>query len=225
MGAAATQPSASRSVGVQSSGQIFFYSNVGNPIGHNNPPLVRPSTLVMFEDGSWEIINLHWSGWGSTVARATGVVSASNCNPNCASGKRKRSPAQLTVSHPKILLGRKVYSCFQLTIPATPKANQHDCIKRSGSLYGYAPAGQPSPNGTPAPKTDVRFYTPSRNISCEMFDNGTSQSDVSCDMQQPQAITQLAASGQVTICQHRPLNRCTGNFGEGPAFLSPTAPP
>jgi hypothetical protein len=22
----------------------------------------------------------------------------------------------------------------------------------------------------------------------------------------------------VAICQHRPQNRCTGNFGEGPAF-------
>ena len=121
----------------QAADQIFFYGNAGNPTGVNNPALVRPSVMVMFEDGSWLITNLHWSGWGSSTAHATGISSASSCKPNCAAGQRTHNPAQLTVSHPQNLHGREVYGCYQLTIPATPKANQHACIGRAGSLYIY----------------------------------------------------------------------------------------
>jgi hypothetical protein len=205
---AAAQPS-----GGHASGQIYLYANVGNPIGQLNPPLVKPSTLVEFEDGSWEIVDLRWSSWGANVAHATGVSSSSNCKPNCSGGRRTHYAAQLTLSHPQILLGRRVYGCFQLTIPATPTANQHMCIKRVGSLYIYSSVRKTSP---PAATTDARFYTPSRNISCELFDDGSSKADVSCLMRSPQAITHLSATGRATICQHRPQNRCTGNFGEGP---------
>jgi hypothetical protein len=126
---------------VQSAGKIYFYANVGNPMPGTkfspNPPLIRPSTLIEHEDGSWLIVNLRWSGWGGSTARATGISSASSCNPNCADGARTQDPATLVVSKPKRFLGRTVYSCFRLTIPAAPKANQHECIGRSGGLYTY----------------------------------------------------------------------------------------
>jgi hypothetical protein len=50
----------------------------------------------MFEDGSWVLEDLHWGGWGSKTARAAGISSASNCVPNCATGKRTKRHATLT---------------------------------------------------------------------------------------------------------------------------------
>lgn len=123
--------------------KIYFYANVGNPMPGSkfmpNPPRVRPTTLIEHEDGSWVIAGLKWTSWGGTSARATGISSASSCNPNCAAGTRTQDPATLVVSKPKRFLGRSVYSCFRLTIPAAPAANQHECIGRSGSLYTYHP--------------------------------------------------------------------------------------
>jgi hypothetical protein len=73
---------------------------------------------------------------------------------------------------------------------------------------------KPKPSSS---KTDVRFYTPSGNIACEMIDNGASQSGVGCIMQSPPAIARLAASGHISICQHQGL-RCTGNLGDDPSI-------
>ncbi len=137
-----TTPAAARPHGASVQG-ISFYANVGNPMPGTkfmpNPPRIRPTTLIEHEDGSWLIGSLKWNSWGGSSARASGISSASSCNPNCADGTRTSDPATLVVSTPKRFLGRTVYSCFRLTIPAAPKANQHMCIGRSGSLYTYHP--------------------------------------------------------------------------------------
>ncbi len=132
------QPSAAPSSPAPSAGALAFYSSIGNPINDPqlpNRPVVRPSGLLLFQDGSWFLKNLRWSGWGSSVAHATGTSSAKS-----PAGTYKNSPAQLTLSQPKVLFGHKVYSCYQLTIPATPAANQHECIAPGGGgLYLYQP--------------------------------------------------------------------------------------
>ena len=46
-----------------------------NP-GH--PARVDP----LFADGSWDLESLSWTGWGTSVARATGISSASNGIPD-----------------------------------------------------------------------------------------------------------------------------------------------
>ena len=61
-------------------GQIAFYGDIGNAVNspfRENPLLVRPSTLLLTEDGSVALIHLRWSGWDKIVARATGNWSAS----------------------------------------------------------------------------------------------------------------------------------------------------
>jgi hypothetical protein len=112
--------------------KIYFYANVGNPMPGSkfmpNPPRIRPTVLIEHEDGSWVIANLKWSSWGGSSARATGISSASSCNPNCADGARTQDPATLVVFKPKRFFGRTVYRCYRLTIAAATKANQHACI-------------------------------------------------------------------------------------------------
>lgn len=200
------------------SNQIYFYANLANEINSQSRPVVRPSVVFLRYDGSIVVKGLHWSSWGGSVARATGVYSASNCNPSCATGKRTNRVAKVSVSHPEVVVGHKVYGCFQLTVPNYPVVGggRRSCIKHTNGGWLYEPVGKPA-TPPPAAKTDVRFYTPSGNIACEMIDNGTSRSRVGCIMQSPPAIARLAASGRVSICQHQGL-RCTGNLGDDPSI-------
>lgn len=72
---------------------IYFWSNIPEPVSPifvSNPLVIRPSTFLLFEDGQWVLQDMHWTGWGSRVASATGISSSSNDIPNAASGKRIR---------------------------------------------------------------------------------------------------------------------------------------
>jgi hypothetical protein len=209
---AATTAQADARKAARQAGEISFYLDINQPINSpsiKNPLVVRPATIYLFEDGSWVIKDLQWSGWGTSVASASGTSSASDCKPDCASGQRKETPAQLMLSSPGLVLGHQVYRCYRLVVPA-PATNLHGCLGRIGSLIGYTPAAKPNLS---APKLKlVRFYTPSHNIECEMNDNGGAQSSVFCDMVKPGAIVSVFANGHVNIQRGG-----SGNFGEGPA--------
>ena len=190
------------------SGQISFYASLSAQIDASlaNTAVVRPSVLFLTYDGAVVVRSLRWSSWGGTVAHATGVYSASDCNPSCATGRRTNSQARVTPSSPGLVLGHEVYRCYRLTVPAKGM-DQRSCLARQGTFYAYELVSKPTSNALKL----VRFYTPSRNIRCEMSDNGSSQSSVFCDMEKPPAIVGVLANGHVTI------NRGgSGNFGEGP---------
>lgn len=197
------------------SNEIFFYSDLANSI--NGPfgsgtPVLRPALILLREDGSIVVEHVHWSTWGGAVARAGGTYSASDCTPNCAQGHRTNSPAQLTLSKPGRVLGRRVYRCVRLAVPSQG-INSLDCLERSGKLIAYGAVAVSKKSVTYA-----RFLTPSGNIACEMADTGTSQASVGCIIQKPPAIAQLDARGVVKLCQHQGL-KCAGNLGE------PQSPP
>jgi hypothetical protein len=207
-------PAVGGASGVRASGKLVFYTNLADSVpglAYNpNTPRVRPTGVLMFEDGSWDIEKLRWSSWGGAVARASGISSASTGVPNVATAPRTKAPAVLVVSRPERLFGREVYGCFQLTIPSHPASDQQKCLKRSyGNQYDYKPVSKPSSN--PAAKA-ARFYTPSRNIYCGMSDDGSAQSGVFCEMLKPPAIASLVANGRVTF---RRGAREVGNPGEG----------
>jgi hypothetical protein len=150
-------------------GRISFYGDLANFINDPslpNPRLVRPRILPLTEDGSVELQGLRWRGWGSSVARASGVLSASNCTPNCATGKRTRSRARLTLSRPGRVLGHRVYRCYRLSVPARPRL----CLRRTtGKLIAYLPVS------APAATSAAVFWPGSAGITCVLKDNGTVQ--------------------------------------------------
>ena len=128
--------------GTRASGQVVFFPNVANLVPgtsyNKQVPSVRPSLVLMFQDGSWVIKKLRWSSWGGPVARASGISSASNCVPDCAGGKRTNDPVQFVLSRRRHLFGRTVYACYQLTDPNAPPIDQRDCLKHSyGNQYYY----------------------------------------------------------------------------------------
>jgi hypothetical protein len=209
----AAQAGAGQAVG--QAGQVYFYASVSATVGDPatpSAPVVRPPVIYLTYDGAIVVKSLHWSSWGKAVAHAAGVDSASNCNPSCATGQLTNHPARVTLTSPGLILGHDVYRCYQLTVPALG-VNQRSCLKAQGTSFVYAPVSKGTSNS--ALKL-ARFYTPSKNIQCEMDDNGGAQSSVTCGMQKPPAIARLAVSGHVSICQHQGL-KCTGNWGQGPA--------
>jgi len=156
-GAMVATPAVARSASL-GTGRISFYGDIGNLINspyRKNPLLVRPSTLLLTEDGSVALVDLRWSGWGTSVAHATGIWSASNCTPSCATGKVTKRPARLTLSSPGLVLGHMVYRCFRID-PPHPQRDIEDnaCIRHQGSFYVYSPV-TPRPN--PAARTSATF--------------------------------------------------------------------
>lgn len=118
---------------------IYFWDSIAATIrAPGRPPLsevVRPSLIFLFADGSWDIDHLHWTGWGSSAAHASGISSASNGNPSEAGGKRIKTPGQITLSHPGRFYGREVYRCFALTV-RPPATSLHGCLEGHGGYYG-----------------------------------------------------------------------------------------
>ena len=121
---------------------IYFWGSaaatISVPKGLGTAPnfrVIRPSLIYMFADGSWDIDHLRWSGWGSSVAHATGISSASNGIPDLAHGKRTKTPARITLSNPGRFQGHEVYRCFTLTVPSYPASDQHLCLTGQGGYY------------------------------------------------------------------------------------------
>ena len=71
---------------------IYFWGSVAATISAPGQPpapeVIRPTVIGIFADGSWDLQGLRWTGWGSSVAHAVGISSASNGIPNMAQGKR-----------------------------------------------------------------------------------------------------------------------------------------
>jgi hypothetical protein len=188
-------------------------------------PVVKPSVIALFADGSWAVDHLRWTGWGSSVARATGISSASNGIPNQAQGKRIERPAQMVLSSPGRFAGHEVYRCYQLTIPSYPASDQHRCLSATGG-YWYFTSSAPTRSRPAA----IEFYAggPLRGIACEMDAGGSlvppSTGRVLCEDQTAglsQSAT-LAASGRVVICiQHREGGCNPGNVGEHTPTFNP----
>lgn len=122
------------------SGKISFYDDFLNDITAQSSPDIRPPRIFLSEDGSVILDNLRWSGWGTSVARATGIRSASSCTPNCATGKRATSRVVLTLSSLEHVFGHVVYRCYKGTfILPWENHDAHECLQRQGSVYTYAP--------------------------------------------------------------------------------------
>jgi hypothetical protein len=186
---------------------IYFWGSVAATIKAPGQPTelpaaIRPSVIYLTADGSADVEHLRWTGWGSSVAHATGISSASNGIPNMAQGKRIKKPAQVTLSNPGLFQGREVYRCFTLTVPPAATGAPSCLTDRGGywSLSGTSSKGNAS---TPAGIRRVSFYSPSRNLSCVMLDGSRTSSfrnGVNCQsVDLPHAVS-MGLDGQLKIC-------------------------
>jgi hypothetical protein len=172
---------------------IYFFTDTAIPIDHSNPLVIRPHRFLMFQDGQWVVQNLHWRGWGTRVARASGISNSSNDIPNAAAGKRIKTPAQIVLSNPGRFKGHEVYRCFTLTVPASPASDQHLCLARVGRIWLLQPTGLHLGN----------FLSPDHQVWC-----GIDSAEAFCvtgnpeppNMNPAQRGATLESSGKVTTC-------------------------
>jgi hypothetical protein len=215
---------------------IYFFTDTAEPINNRNPLVIRPSGFLMFQDGSWVLERLHWTGWGSSVAHATGVSNASNDIPDVASGKRIKSPAYVTLSNPGRFRGHEVYRCFSLSVPAFPPSDQHLCLGHANGVYIMEETTHASPKES-APKPAgkrVEFYT-GKGVNCAMIyepgphgSHGIQQAACASRQAPPpggEAFVQeveLKPNGEVTRgCDGPEPAKCNpGNAGIAPTFAT-----
>ncbi len=216
-------PAAARVALDRGADPIYFWANLGNPVktpvkGLPNPPVVKPSTLVIFEDGSWVIEKLHWTGWGSAVAKATGKSNADTDEPNVAEGKRIITPAKVILYNPGTFGGHRVYRCIRIKLKK-PAHYAPNCLRRSGNSVILGPPGTGAPVGKKPAAGGARhvdeFFSPGRKIWCQI---SPSAGEASCGTYPapPTHAAFLAKNGDVEICAVEKLEY-PGGAGHPPA--------
>jgi hypothetical protein len=102
----------------------------------SNEPEIRPSTFLLFCDGSGYFARLRWSTWNAAMATAAGVLYVDNCEPNCAQGSWSHRNVDLIFwrsepvkGHP----GRRGYSQMTVLYPSNAIS--------SHNTYTSAPPG------------------------------------------------------------------------------------
>jgi hypothetical protein len=208
LGIGAAQPGAAGAANrTKASGPIYFWANIGNVIkspvhGLRNPPVIKPSSLLIFQDGSWLIEGLHWTGWGSSVAVAHGKDNVDTDEPNVAEGKRIITPAKVVLYDPGVFEGRRVYRCIRMKLRPPAKYGPN-CLQRSGSTVALGPpslgtpvgGGGSSPGGT---RHIESFFALGHDIWCQISKvNGAS---CGSEPTPPTHAAFLSESGKVEIC-------------------------
>jgi hypothetical protein len=192
----------------------YFFSNNGAPINSQNRLVMRPSGFFLFLDGQWLLQDLHWTGWGSPVARATGISNSSNDIPNAAAGRRIKTWADMTLSVPVRWHGREVYSCFHILVP--PPASD-----LSGCVLPNPPIGNGWLAGGATGSAD--FLAPGQRIWCQIatvwgFCAGGVPSPA--PVVPPAFSATLRPAGQVTLCTIPSAARgCAQNWDAGAPVL------
>jgi hypothetical protein len=184
---------ASPVVQARASQPTYFFSDNSTPINGHNRLVMRPSGFVLFLDGQWVLQRLRWTGWGSAVARATGISNSDTDIPNVAQGRRIRTWADMTLSSPVRWRGHEVYSCFRILVPP-PASDLSGCVLPNVPIgNGWLLGG----NG------QVEFLAPGQNVWCGI-DNvlafcaggpGDPTSGVP-----PSVGANLFSTGKVTLC-------------------------
>jgi hypothetical protein len=202
---------------------IYFFTDTAQPINNRNPLVIRPSGFVMFQDGSWVLERLRWTGWGSSVARATGVSNSSNDIPNAAQGKRIKTWAHVTLSNPGRFQGHEVYRCFTMTVPS-PASDMHLCLGHAHSIYILEPAKHPASK----PATTALEFFAGKGIACGMNDGSgpVAEDGASCESRLvlsngTEVFAQRAAvglDGQIVTCAGSETACALGNPGISPTY-------
>jgi hypothetical protein len=205
---------------------IYFWGSVADAIRAPNqrpqPEVIRPSTIFMFADGSWSIDHLHWSGWGTAVAHAQGISSASDGIPNLAEGKRIMMPAQITLSNPGRFQGHEVYRCFTLTV-APPATGEHLCLTDQGGYWYLTTKLAPKP-----PVHTAIGFLAGQGLDCEMRDEPglAAEQGVLCESRRVESEggeifaqkATLQLNGQVRACSGQESKCELGDAGVVPTF-------
>jgi hypothetical protein len=173
---------------------------VGQHLPISNPLVLRPPGFPLFEDGQWILEKLHWSGWGSPVARASGLSSSSNDDPNAEQGKRIITWARVRLSQPGVFRGQRVYRCIRITVPR-PAHYPPACLQRSHRYIGLMTPGSGEPVGVPGSSDGTlhltNFMSRDRKVWCQINSFATA---CGTEPEPPTHSAWLEPNGKVSFC-------------------------
>jgi hypothetical protein len=125
------------------------------------PPKVKPKTIVYSGDGSaffagatrvskTNFGSLHWSKWNKTKAVGSGANWLNDCKPNCAKGKFHGYPVTLTLTRPRTVAGKHIFTRMTVTytqnLPAHAVKTTTWKVSHSSSRAGTLFFWQSPPN-------------------------------------------------------------------------------
>jgi hypothetical protein len=88
---------------------------------------VRPTTFtIACGDGNSYLTKLKWSAWGASSAKASAVYTVNNCDPYCAAGKFVSSKAEVILSKPKTVKGRRYFTSLHVGYVSGPKFTSYN---------------------------------------------------------------------------------------------------
>ncbi len=92
-----------------------------NPASCATDMATRPAEMQVSGDGTAVVKNITWTDWGSTTARGTGTLYASNCNSSCAEGTYAEYSATITIAGiTPYGQGTSAYSTVAVQAPGLP---------------------------------------------------------------------------------------------------------
>lgn len=133
--------------------EVYFFSSPSDVVAINgklsdrNRFVVRPEGFPLFLDGKWVLEKLNWTGWGSQVAKASGLSSTSDGIPNVAEGKRTVTWAKVRLSQLGKFHGHRIYRCIRITVPPPANYGGPRCLQRQHRAIILASPGSGEPVG------------------------------------------------------------------------------
>ena len=113
-------------------------------------PKVKPKTIVYTGDGSGLFAgaqavsktnfgSIHWSKWTKKKAHGSGGNWLNDCKPNCAKGKFHGYPVTLSLSRPRMVAGKDVFTRMVVTytqnLPAHAVKTTTWKLRHSGTSF------------------------------------------------------------------------------------------
>ena len=90
-------------------------------------PVYKPSRFTPTGDGSLFFTAVRWSAYGGSVARATALGHADDCNPDCAHGSFHTAVAGVWLSRPRFLCHHYLYTIIRVRfLRAVPSDRTRD---------------------------------------------------------------------------------------------------
>jgi hypothetical protein len=186
------------------SARIYFFSSPSAPLdASHNRLVVRPSGFPLFLDGQWVLEKLRWTDWGSPVARARGLSSSSDGQPNATDGKRIITRARVRLSKPGRYHDDDVYRCIRITVPP-PAHYGSRCLQRLGTVVGLFTPGSGEPVGAAEAEPGVRhlseFFSPHREVWCK-FSDAFAELFCGTEPEPPTRSASIDERGHVSLCE------------------------
>lgn len=147
------------------------------------------------------------------MAKAKGLSSSSDDDPNAAQGKRIITWAKVRLSEPGHFHGHRVYRCIRVTVP--PPANYPPgCLQRSHHYVGLLKPGSGEPVGEEDGHGDARhitnFLSPDQKVWC-LFLNSAPGIICGTEPSLPTHSASLNLRGHVDICSVSQTEQAPGS--------------